>query len=338
MTPANQPEGSISALERSVLAHGAGRSSDRECALVVAGAGGLSLGASAILEQPGAADHRFLWVIGSLVSLHREDRRSMLRWLPAFPPPGWSPRWHLALCSRSRSRDLDCSTGRRAHMLAFLIPSGRRAKPSPTGAITVISLLSMVIGGAVILIQRPPPPGTHPLGGDLSDLDEPAGTASLSTPGAIDLGSDTMVYTSEGSLNLRLQPMTLAVSPLLRFISRSADGCWTVLARPADRAGPEPRLRGAERIDDHAWNLTYDFPGQGPARLRVDHDPERRSLVIDAATRLDRPVFSHLNSYCDIEVRGHHRLKLEFSPCPGARIEVLRLRLSVRPSRAVCLC
>ena len=37
----------------------------------------------------------------------------------------------------------------------------------------------------------------------------------------------------------------MTVSPLLRFISRSADGCWTVLARPDDRAGPEPRLRGS---------------------------------------------------------------------------------------------
>ena len=48
----------------------------------------------------------------------------------------------------------------------------------------------------------------------------------------------------------------------------------------------------------------------------------RAAIVLDAATRLDRPIDSHLNSFCDVEVRGHRRLFLEFSPCPGHRIEV----------------
>ena len=325
MTPANQPERSISALERLfwlmvLVGH------------LIAGMlwwwlepGGFPWGHPRFWSNRVLPIIVLLWVIGSLVSLHREDRCSMVRWLPAFPAA-----WLVAAVASRLVFPITFAgiwiapLAVALTMLVFLIPSGRRVKPCPTCAITVICLLSMVIGGAVILIQHPPPPGTHPLGDDHSELDEPAGTASLSTPGAVDLGSDSMVYTSEGSLNLRLHPLTLAVSPLLRFISRSADGCWTVLARPDDRVGPEPRLRGAERIDDHAWNLTYELPGQGPARLRVDHDPERKWLVIDAATQLHRPVFSHLNSYCDIEVRGHHRLKLEFSPCPGVRIEVLR--------------
>ena len=38
--------------------------------------------------------------------------------------------------------------------------------------------------------------------------------------------------------------------------------------------------------------------------------------------RLPHPVFSHLNSYCDLEVSGHRRLSLSFSPCPETLIEV----------------
>ena len=117
--------------------------------------------------------------------------------------------------------------------------------------------------------------------------------------------------------------VTLTVNPLLSFISRSADGCWTVFAPPGARDGPEPRLRGARRLDDHTWVVNYDFPGQGPARLHLAHDMLRKSIFIDALTRIDRPVFSHLNSFCDLEVRGHRRLSIEFSPCEGKRIEIL---------------
>ncbi len=85
----------------------------------------------------------------------------------------------------------------------------------------------------------------------------------------------------------------------------------------------EPRLRGATRLEYQSWVVNYDLPGQGPATLRLAHDPRRKSLFIDAATRLDRPVYSHLNGFCDLEVRGHRRLALEFSPCPATRIEVL---------------
>jgi hypothetical protein len=58
------------------------------------------------------------------------------------------------------------------------------------------------------------------------------------------------------------------------------------------------------------------------------------AIAVDAATRLDRPVYSHLNAFCDVEVRGHRRLFLEFSPCPGTLIEVQAFDYPVgRPSR-----
>jgi hypothetical protein len=46
------------------------------------------------------------------------------------------------------------------------------------------------------------------------------------------------------------------------------------------------------------------------------------AILLEALSRLDRPVFSHLNAFCDVEIEGHRRLALEFSPCPGALIEV----------------
>ncbi len=45
-------------------------------------------------------------------------------------------------------------------------------------------------------------------------------------------------------------------------------------------------------------------------------------VAVEAITRLDQPVYSHLNSFSDFEIRGHRRLSLRFSPCPGVPIEV----------------
>ncbi len=56
--------------------------------------------------------------------------------------------------------------------------------------------------------------------------------------------------------------------------------------------------------------------------------------MVEANTTLIHTIFSHLNSYCDFEVRGHRRLSLEFSPCPGELIEVRRFDYRFgRPAR-----
>jgi hypothetical protein len=49
------------------------------------------------------------------------------------------------------------------------------------------------------------------------------------------------------------------------------------------------------------------------------------SWMIEAHTKLDEPVYSHLNSFCEVLIGGHQDLALSFSPCPD-------LRLSVEPS------
>jgi hypothetical protein len=58
------------------------------------------------------------------------------------------------------------------------------------------------------------------------------------------------------------------------------------------------------------------------------------SISLEANTTLMHMTYSHLNSYCDFEVRGHRRLSLEFSPCPGVPIEVRRFDYPFgRPAR-----
>jgi hypothetical protein len=191
-------------------------------------------------------------------------------------------------------------------------------------------------GAAVAVALRPPPARTRPLDppmGAEERLEIPQGRIQ---PGSVHLDAGVMVQTSDGSLMARFEPLTISVQPLLTFLSRSPDGAPVVLVRAAERSGPEPRFRGGWRIDDRSYWLTYDFPGQGPATLRAGVEPGNGAIVLEAASRLDRPVYSHLNAFCDVEVRGHHRLALEFSPCPGILVDVRHPDLdypSGRPSR-----
>ena len=145
-----------------------------------------------------------------------------------------------------------------------------------------------------------------------------------------------MIQTSDGSLMTRLEPLTISVQPLLTFLSRSSDGAPVVLVPAGERAGPEPRFREGWRIGERAYRLSYDFPGQGPAMLRAALEPDAGAILLETVSRLDRPVYSHLNAFCDVEVRGHRRLALEFSPCPGTLIDVRHRDLDYptgRPAR-----
>jgi hypothetical protein len=187
---------------------------------------------------------------------------------------------------------------------------------------SLLAIGSALAGAAAAATLRPPVPATHPRDIPLAPMASLSGAASRIPPGSVRFDPNTMVQTSDGSLIIRLAPLTISIQPLLTFLSRSPDGIPTVLARARDREGPEPRFRDGQRLGERTCVLLYEFPGQGPATLRVDAGAEPGAISLEAATRLDRPIASHLNSFCDVEVRGHRRLFLEFSPCPGVRVEV----------------
>ncbi len=133
-----------------------------------------------------------------------------------------------------------------------------------------------LLGCFLAVAQTAPPPSTHP------------STAAF-VPGAKE----------PTPILFDAQPLQLEIHPVLTFISRSPDGCWTALASARDRTGP---------IDERATLST-----------RTDDT----GLHVDALVELPHAVYSHLNAYTAISVVGHRRLYLAFSPVPDARIEVL---------------
>jgi hypothetical protein len=193
---------------------------------------------------------------------------------------------------------------------------------------------AIVAGTAGVGALRPPDSATHPRNASLPQVESSPPTSGQIPPGIVRFDSDVMLQTGNGSLRVHFSPLTISIQPFLTFLSRSPDGSPTVLVPARDREGPRPRFRDGIRVGALAWILSYDFPGQGPACLRVDQEAASGAIAIDAGTRLDRPVQSHLNAFCDLEVRGHRRLALAFSPCPDARIDVLPFEYPVgRPVR-----
>ncbi len=203
----------------------------------------------------------------------------------------------------------------------------RRGGPSGRRTILVSlagGLGAVMVGAGFACALRPPAAGTHPGGGKSSGRPRIAAGRNLPVAGAMPFSRNIMVQPSDGSLIARISPLRISVRPLLRFESRSPDGAPVVLVPAAVREGPEPRMRRISKIGDDRYLFSYDLEGQGTASLGAGFDPAAASLALDAASTLDRPVYSHLNAYCDVEVQGHHRLSLEFSPCPGSLFGLVR--------------
>ncbi len=68
--------------------------------------------------------------------------------------------------------------------------------------------------------------------------------------------------------------------------------------------------------------MVHAGDGSVKATFRIDPGPDGGPIRLETMARLPLPVFSHLNSFCDLEVSGHRALSLSFSPCPGTFIEV----------------
>ena len=273
--------------------------------------------------------------IGSLAALRVESRRA-LRWLLPVWPAAWAGSalagrllfpitlgqlWLVPLAS---SVVMGLAT------FPLWRGAGRRTRAGGLG----LGLCAASLAAGLVWTQQPSLPRTRPSDSNLVEPTPVEGMRPTLDTGTIRLGPDTMVQASDGSLNVRFSPLSISVQPLLTFLSGSKDGCWSVFVRPQDRAGPEPRLRVSQREGERACDLFYDFRGQGPATLRVQADPSAGSIMVEANTKLMSTIYSHLNSYCDFEVRGHRRLALEFSPCPGVLIEVRRFDYPFgRPAR-----
>ena len=149
---------------------------------------------------------------------------------------------------------------------------------------TVGAVLGLLVGIGVARSQRGADPDTHP-------AEQVRALATLET-GEL----PTWVRVGPGAARAELGAVTIDVSPLLTFISRSPDRGWTLFADQP----PGDDVRGA-------FGVTARSDG---------------GIHIAAETVIPDEVYSHLNEFSVIQIRGHHRLFVAFSPMPDQRIEI----------------
>jgi hypothetical protein len=274
---------------------------------------------------------------GSLWALHRESIVALRLLLPIWPA-AWAA---IALASRmlfpiSLAWLWLVPAGATTVMVLASLPvyyHRPRAQAKGILALAGTIVLSATAGAALAYTQRVTAPATDPLNVQLPEL-ETGPSITLVRQGAVHLDGNVLIQASNGSITVPLGRLTLMVDPLLTFSDRSPDGCPTVLVRPLDREGGAAVLREGRREGQKSCSLVFAVQGQGAAFLNARASSDRNVLSVLALTRLDQAVYSHLNSFCDVEIRGHRQLSLEFSPCPGVGIDVRSFDYPVgRPAR-----
>lgn len=192
-------------------------------------------------------------------------------------------------------------------------------KPFPPRSLTLaaLAIIALAIGASFPLLERAANPDTRPIVFQTPPV--PADLVVADYVPSIQLRANVGVHPSSGQIVVGLGRVQMQVGPLLTFISRSPDRCWTILSPRDQRLGLARRLVALQppgRGTMRAWYADDDT-----SMLAVDAAaPEQ--IEIDAQSRLPQPVYSHLNSYCDITIGGHRKLRMSFSPCDETKIDV----------------
>jgi hypothetical protein len=173
-------------------------------------------------------------------------------------------------------------------------------------------MLALVAGALVPRGLAGSDPSTHPLDHDLGELPPSGRLAESLTVGAL-----ARFEPISGTVTLADGAYSLRVRPLLSFMSRSPDRCWTLFAGGDDRVSPPRELTGIAR-DGAGWTFAW----RDDAVHRLSLTPTSSGLSLVAATRLYSPVYSHLNTFTELVLTGHRDLALVFSPAPADPIPV----------------
>jgi len=109
------------------------------------------------------------------------------------------------------------------------------------------------------------------------------------------------------------------IGPMLSFESRSPDRCWTILAPRRFRESPPRRLISLRHEEE---GLTALYRDDTESVLHVTASPNADESKIETVTRLEGPIYSHLNSFVVFTIFGCVNPAISFSPCPETSVGV----------------
>ena len=204
-------------------------------------------------------------------------------------------------------------------MLLALAAACRRAEK-----VQLKRLLASATVGAVIAIVplrslRSPPISTRPAGVGYDAV--LAGAAERRT---LRLDQTFALDPTQATVTVAAGRRYAYVEPVLTFVQRSPDACWTIFAPKRDRL-PSTRVlasttQRADGID--AGYIDQDHAGPVAEHRLYLRRLEDRAVTVEALSSVRRPVWSHLNTFTQVTVAGHRDLRVRFSAATEAAIEV----------------
>jgi hypothetical protein len=132
----------------------------------------------------------------------------------------------------------------------------------------------------------------------------------------VNLGANGQFYPAPSRIEFKRGDVRIQCSPLLDFDRISLDGFWSLFAR---RESNTERDCVGELMGEQTHLLEYS---DGSAVVLPRSSANNNAEII-GFTPLMEDVYSHLNSFCVLEVSGHKSLSLTFSPCGKQKIAVL---------------
>jgi hypothetical protein len=177
-----------------------------------------------------------------------------------------------------------------------------------------LSILPACLGCFVVWAQLPPQPSTRPTYQVPPLYDFAEEVTQASTPVKLSDKAEFRAATAE--LHVKHRGVTILCAPLLTFDRTTSDGFWSLLASHSKR-GRRKLQSQTEMCGVSIFRYSDDATIQPSRSKRTD------SVQLTAFTPVPPRTFSHLNSYCVLEINGHEKLSLSFSPCPDTSIDVL---------------
>lgn len=218
-----------------------------------------------------------------------------------------------------------------------------RREPIPIRKCAVAVIPAVLCGIAIVFAQRADVPDTLPLNLPVPEA-EPNVDLRVATipvrlsdrvdvvPGAGQVRVRHSVPSGESAaaVNAAANPSAesatasarvyrIEVDPLLSFESRSPDRFWTIFAPTRYRQSPPRRMTALRREER---SVTAQYRDDTELMLQVDASPAGDTTTIEAGARLDRPIYSHLNSFVALTISGCRQPAVSFSPCPALRVGV----------------
>jgi hypothetical protein len=191
--------------------------------------------------------------------------------------------------------------------------------------------IGILIGSFLPLAERAPTSDTTPLNDSVTWPWPELCCFAQPVTSLIRVGHSASFTTHNAEAEVHFGRMTVSVRPLLEFESVSPDRCWTIFTPRSYGLSSRLRFVGT-RSGMQGW---YWYQASFVEHLlHVEPTATGAGILLEAFSRLEQPVYSHLNSFCELTISGHRRITLSFSPCREVRIEALPTDYPVgRPAR-----